>query len=56
MRIVVTGATGLLGKALIFQLLISGNSVAALTSDVQHAKEILPQNVGTWLLLCPFAI
>ena len=48
MRIVVTGATGLLGKALIFQLLINGNSVAALTRDVQHAKEILPLNVDVF--------
>ena len=45
MRIVVTGATGLLGKALVSQLLINGDSVSALTRDVKKAREILPLNV-----------
>ena len=48
MRIVVTGATGLLGKALISQLLINGDSVAALTRDVQNAKQNLPLNVDVF--------
>ena len=48
MRIVVTGATGLLGKALISELLINGDSVAALTRDVQNAKQNLPLNVDVF--------
>ena len=48
MRVVVTGATGLLGKALISQLIINGDSVAVLTRNVQHAKNILPLNVDVF--------
>ena len=48
MRVVVTGATGLLGKALISQLIINGDSVAVLTRNVQHAKKVLPLNVDVF--------
>ena len=48
MRIVITGATGLLGKALVSLLLANGDSVSALTRDVQSAKEILPLNVDVF--------
>ena len=48
MRVVVTGGTGLLGKALISQLVIQGDSVAVLTRDVQNAKKILPLSVDVF--------
>ena len=48
MRVVVTGATGLLGKALISQLVINGDSVVVHTRNVQKAKEIFPLNGEIW--------
>ena len=48
MRIVVSGATGLLGRALISKLVMNGDSVAVLTRNVQKAKEILPLDVDVF--------
>ena len=48
MRILVSGGTGLLGQALISQLVADGDSVAVLTRDVQKAKEILPLGVDVF--------
>ena len=48
MRVVVTGATGLLGKALISQFAINGNSVVVPTRNVEKAKEIFPLHGEIW--------
>ncbi len=48
MRILVTGATGLLGRALISQLALDGESIAVLTRNVQKAKDIFPLNVDVF--------
>jgi uncharacterized protein (TIGR01777 family) len=50
MRVVVTGATGMIGRALVAALLGRGDEVVALTRDVQRARQILGGRVEphTW--------
>ena len=48
MRIVVSGATGLLGRALTSKLIENGDSVAVLTRNVQKAKEVLPLGIDVF--------
>ena len=48
MRVVVTGATGLIGKTLVSQLVGNGGSVAVLTRNVQKAKDVLPLDVDVF--------
>lgn len=45
MRVVVTGATGTLGRALVRELQARGDEVTVLTRDEQHAAETLPGTV-----------
>lgn len=50
MKIVVTGATGFIGRRLVESLLTSGHEVTALTRDTGRAREVLPVpcNVRAW--------
>ena len=48
MKIVVTGATGLLGKALVEQLTINGDSITVLTRNALKAKQVLPSNIDVF--------
>lgn len=48
MKIVVTGATGLIGRKLIHQLMIEGNEVFALARSPEKLPELPPQNVFRW--------
>ena len=47
MRVTVTGATGLLGRALVAALLARGDEVVALSRDAQRAREALGDRVET---------
>jgi len=42
MHVVVTGATGFVGRSLVRELLAAGHSVTALTRDVERAERALP--------------
>lgn len=42
MKVLVTGATGFIGRPLVKRLMSEGHSVVALARDIQSAKEILP--------------
>lgn len=45
MKILMTGATGFIGKALTMRLLAEGHDVAALTRNVEHARSVLGDDV-----------
>ncbi len=47
MRVVVTGATGMIGKTLIRELLDRGDEVVALSRDERRAREVLGDRVET---------
>ena len=42
-KIVITGATGFLGKKLTNTLVDSGNDITVLTRSIENAKKILPK-------------
>jgi uncharacterized protein len=44
-RVAVTGATGMIGRALVAALLARGDEVAALSRDAGRAREVLPPGV-----------
>ena len=48
MRIVVTGATGLIGRNLVAKLVANGDSVAVLTRNSSKATKILPPDVDIY--------
>ncbi len=48
MRILVTGATGLIGRNLIYRLLIHGHEVLALARSPQRLTELPEQNIYSW--------
>ena len=48
MRIVVTGATGLIGRNLVAKLIANGDSVAVLTRNGSKATEIFPSDVDIY--------
>ena len=48
MKIVVTGGTGLIGEALVAQLVANGDSVSVLTRDASKARKILPLDVAVF--------
>ena len=48
MKIVVTGGTGLIGKALVAQLVANGDSVSVLTRDASKARKILPLDAAVF--------
>lgn len=51
MRILITGATGLIGRSLTAFLLSQAHQVTALTRDLQRAKEVLGPQVTCWSTL-----
>ena len=50
MKIVLTGGTGFVGRALVNRLLAGGHDLAVLTRDVTRARSLLPEGVAchTW--------
>ena len=48
MKIVVAGGTGLIGEALVAQLVANGDSVSVLTRDASKARKILPLDVAVF--------
>lgn len=46
LRIIVTGATGFIGRALTHRLVARGDTVTAVTRGVTHARSILPDSVA----------
>lgn len=48
MKILVTGATGLIGKSLIYRLLIEGHEVRALARSPEKVTELPKGNVYSW--------
>lgn len=48
MKVVVTGATGLIGRQLIHQLMIEGHNVLALARSPEKLPELPPENVYRW--------
>ncbi|MGB8663179.1 MAG: TIGR01777 family oxidoreductase [Serratia inhibens] len=51
MRILITGATGLIGSSLTQRLLSLSHSITVLTSDVQRARERFGEQVSYWSTL-----
>ncbi len=45
MQVVVTGATGTIGRALVGELIEQGHGVTALARDIERAKPVLPEGV-----------
>ncbi|MDT0320055.1 NAD-dependent epimerase/dehydratase family protein [Streptomyces millisiae] len=50
-RVVVTGATGLLGTAVVEQLLTEGREAVALVRDADKARRLLPDHAGLTLVV-----
>jgi uncharacterized protein YbjT (DUF2867 family) len=48
MRIVVTGATGLIGRNLVAKLVANGDSVAVLTRNSSKATTVFPPDVDIY--------
>lgn len=48
MKILVTGATGLIGRELVHRLLVEGHEVRALARSPQNLPELSEQNVFSW--------
>ena len=48
MRVVVTGATGLIGRNLVAKLVANGDSVAVLARNSSKAAQIFPPDVAIY--------